>query len=51
MLFMTLNLVNGIRLNLNANISQFINGFDVIQIGGDSLFKELFNDRSYAQFH
>ena len=50
LLFMTWNLVNGIRLTLNAHISQSINGFDVIQIGGDSLFKELSNYRSYAQF-
>ena len=28
-----------IRLTLNAHISQSINGFDVIQIGGDSLFQ------------
>ena len=48
MLIMTWNLVNGIRLTLNAHIFQYINDFDVIQIGGDSLFKELSNDRSYA---
>ena len=34
-----------IRLTLNVHISQYINVFDVIQIGGDSLFKELSNDR------
>ena len=50
MLFMTWNLVNGIRPTLNSHISQYINGFDVIQIGGDNLFKVLSNDRSYAIF-
>ena len=33
--------MNDIRLILNAHISEYINAFDVIQIGGDSLFQEL----------
>ena len=50
LLFVTWNIVNGIRLTLNSHISQFMNGFDVVQIGGDSLFQDLSNERSYAQF-
>ena len=50
LLCVTWNLVNGIRLTFNAHISQYINGFYVIQIGDDSLYKELSSDRSYVQF-
>ena len=39
---------NGIRLTVNAYISQYRNGFNVIQIGRDILLKEHSNDMSYA---
>ena len=39
-----------IRLIVNAHISKYINGFNVIQIGGDILFQDVSNDRSYAHF-
>ena len=36
---------HGIKLILNSRISQYINVFDVIQIGGDSLFQDIFQRR------